>query len=475
MKMSKENPYRYSGKNERTTMDDSDAMYKEAVQRAQSRALILQSLQANYQNEKKNQTQKPNNPKSKTPQKQLEKQKPVTDINSKKRKESSESSTKQSESDSNKKRRQSTPGKSGFQDTVDQSINILLKVADTSSDRNREYFKENISNKTIVLQIMKRKTGKNAEKANKMKRQQQGTQKLSNRQMKKKGLCNDLTKSDYSSEELLVLNQVFVHYLSHLVESCTNSQQLQMRLGSMEMIGAEVLIVDAVWGYRECIGVSGIVVGQSEELVFLYNYNFKKGDDKQVVNDDNQTEEYQLSETIENVDQIRNDENEVAHENQEHQQQNQQEQTKKQKKRKLFTKEWIQQQTVLKFRKKDISLAISFPGSTSSSFQSLPLVTNEKKKKCFYPHLMEVEESFPSKNMKELINFFHECRTEGKSSESDDSGFFIVDGSEQKNEEGEEANKNNLTEENETTEETKDKTVRKVFILRGKSLTPVVR
>jgi hypothetical protein len=456
-------------------MDDSDAMYKEAVQRAQSRALILQSLQANYQNEKKNQTQKSNNPKSKAPQKQQEKQKPVTDAISKKRKEGGESSTKQSESDSNKKRRQSTPGKSGFQDTVDQSINILLKVADTSSDRNREYFKENISNKTIVLQTMKRKTGKNAEKANKMKRQQQGTKKLSNRQMKKKGLCNYLTKSDYSTEELLVLNQVFIHYLSHLVESCTNSQQLQMRLGSMEMIGAEVLIVDAVWGYRECIGVSGIVVGQSEELIFVYNYNFKK-EDKQVADNNNQTEDYQPSEPIETVDQNRNDDKEVPNERQENQQLHQQEQTKKQKKRKLFTKEWIQQQTVLKFRKKDISLAISFPGSTSSSsFQSLPLVTNEKKKKCFYPHLMEVEESFPSKTMKELINFFHECRTEGKSTESDGNGFFIVDGSEQKNEEGEEENTNKLAEENDTTEENKKKTARKVFILRGKNLTPVVR
>ena len=157
-------------------------MLQEAIGRAQSRAQILHSLQENFKNKKivpintTNQSNKKkannNNNSKNTPNynknsnnnnnnhQQQSKNQRLSQGKKRKEDESEAPS-----SSSAKKARKSTDVAS-FQEIVDRSIGILLKVAGTSSDRNREYFRENISNKTIVLESTK----KVAKAANRMKR-----------------------------------------------------------------------------------------------------------------------------------------------------------------------------------------------------------------------------------------------------------------------------------------------------------------
>lgn len=95
--------------------------------------------------------------------------------------------------------------------------------------------------------------------------------KLSTRQMKRQGLSQALRCSygPAEVEELLLMHAIFEHYLAHLLASASSSLQLQVRLASAELVGAEVLVVDATPRLKETIGLAGLVIGRSSSLIFL--------------------------------------------------------------------------------------------------------------------------------------------------------------------------------------------------------------
>lgn len=96
--------------------------------------------------------------------------------------------------------------------------------------------------------------------------------KLSARQQRRRGLCETLRRSygPAETEELLLLAALFEHYLAHLLDSCASSLQLQVRLAGAELVGAELLVVDATPRLRETVGLAGIVIGRTASLVFLF-------------------------------------------------------------------------------------------------------------------------------------------------------------------------------------------------------------
>ena len=122
-------------------------------------------------------------------------------------------------------------------------IQQLQEITNNRREKTAKFLTEILQGRSIVLENTRAQTEAskfvNRTKIN-LKRKEMS---ISNKKMKKMKLLN-VKKEAPSADQLQVLNRLWKEYIIRLMETCKSLSQLQSRMNSAELVGADVMIIE---------------------------------------------------------------------------------------------------------------------------------------------------------------------------------------------------------------------------------------
>eukprot|EP01039_Chlorochromonas_danica_P007269 gene7269-8042_t len=260
-------------------MESGNKILDAARIRAQSRANILQSLQQSFGQSttpgktapvKKNEEVVVSDKKRKlsgetTPMmkksKSMDEQAPSSSS-------SSSFSTSAVKTEPSSTQTQSNTAGQSFKAMMYRSVEALLNLMGESSDRSREHYRDCLQSKALILDNVK--TQLRANKAlTKIQRREKQQQRLSNRQMKKRGLTPHFVDYDaiFDYDYLSSIHTMWWRYALAVITGSKGDSQLEARLESLELVGAKVSIHQSTRAVL--VGVEAVVIAHSGHTLHL--------------------------------------------------------------------------------------------------------------------------------------------------------------------------------------------------------------
>lgn len=206
----------------------------------------------------------------------------------------------------------------------------------------------------------------------------------------------------YSLPQLLFLHQLFLAYLNNLVIHASNSLQLNFHLSQMEMIGAEIYILKtSTKRLRNLIGVVGLVVASTKELFYLYHADYLPPPPPPSSSSSSSTVGPTLS--TEQEESPKTEQKQAEMENLD-----QKEKRNNQRPLKLFSKEWLKNNPIIKVKKEEITFAMIISTTHQPQQEQQTEIQSTKGKSYHYPSRVTLPSAFPTPPMKELISLYQQ-------------------------------------------------------------------
>lgn len=234
--------------------------FSAAVDRAQSRAAVLQSLQNAYNSNKGSKSAKDKSGAKAVIQNgagstNIESTASINPGNK------SQISTRQ------------PTGIGGYKNNTETAVHALQQAFGQSAgvtngnkyEKTRKFFYDQLQNKSIVLE---NSTQADAAKfSNRAKIEKKRKVLVSNKKLKKLKVCDPLIFP--TNEAVRLLHDSWWSYIKDVVDNCQSEAQLQARLMSCEMVGARIGVVDALGSAASSKGTWGIVTAVSKNCCFI--------------------------------------------------------------------------------------------------------------------------------------------------------------------------------------------------------------
>ncbi len=145
-------------------------------------------------------------------------------------------------------------------------IQKLQEITNNRNEKTSKFLTEILQGKSIVLENVKARTEAskfvNRNKIN-LKRKEMI---ISNKKMKKMKLLN--FNEAPSADQLNILNRLWKEYITKIMDSCKGLSQLQSRMNSAELIGADVMVIEYTPNAKY-IGLKGVITAVTKNCYYF--------------------------------------------------------------------------------------------------------------------------------------------------------------------------------------------------------------